>query len=294
MAGETGPTELSVSRALLMASFFAVSYYNTIEIFVLIFSTFKQWRGRYFWSMVAAALGIPMHATAFFLRYFALAPNLAMSAFTIVGWVLMVTGQSVVLWSRLHLVVYNQTIIRLVLAMIITTGCLIHIPESVIFIYVNTSDSAGYLRAFLIYERLEIVVFSLQESIISGLFLWEGYRSFWPVLALRGSEGRSFLAQLIALFLVNVLLDSVLIALEYSGRFQLQTSIKPFVYSVKLKVEFIILNKLVRFTRTAPMNPLSSPALRNTLSGTETQIESQPVECRRESIMEETITPAGG
>ena len=65
MAGETGPPPLSMPKAMLMAGFFAVTFYNTIEIFVLVFSTFKQRRERYFWSMLVAAIGIPTHAIAF-------------------------------------------------------------------------------------------------------------------------------------------------------------------------------------------------------------------------------------
>ncbi|KAH7184319.1 hypothetical protein BKA60DRAFT_286026 [Fusarium oxysporum] len=249
MAGEAGPPPLSMPKAIFMAGFYAIAFYNTIEIFVLVFSTFKQRRGRYFWSMVVAAIGIPTHAIAFLLRYYNLAPNLPISAFTIAGWCFMVTGQSVVLWSRLHLVVHNPTKVRLVLVMIIVNACVLHIPESVIFVLCNTGNPAPYLLPFRIYERVEIVAFSLQESIISGLFLWEGFHSFKPVIILRGAKGRSFLQQLVVLFLMNILLDSSLIALEYTDNFDIETICKPFIYSVKLKAEFIILNRLRAFTR---------------------------------------------
>ncbi|KAF4339595.1 integral membrane protein, partial [Fusarium beomiforme] len=174
MAGEAGPPPLSMPKAMLMAGFFAIAFYNTIEIFVLIFSMFKKRRGRYFWSMVVAAIGIPTHAIGFLLRYYELTPFLPISALTIVGWCFMVTGQSVVLWSRLHLMVHDPTRIRLVLVMIIVNACFLHIPESVIFFLCNMGNPAPYLLPFRIYERVEIVAFSLQESVISGLFLWEG------------------------------------------------------------------------------------------------------------------------
>ncbi|KAH8670705.1 hypothetical protein BGZ61DRAFT_362773 [Ilyonectria robusta] len=251
MAGEAEPSPLSTPRALLMAGLFAVAFYNTLEIFFLIFSTFKRRNGRYFWSMIAAATGIPAHAIAFLLRYYRVASSVAMGAFSILGWCLMVTGQSLVLWSRLHLVVDNPVKIRLVLAMIILNAVALHIPETVIFILLQTNPGS-YLHAFRIYERVEIVIFSMQEAIISGLFLWEGYRSFRPVIVLRGAEGRKIVAQLSALFLVNVLLDSVLVILEYTNNFELETACKPFIYSVKLKVEFILLNRLLVFTQRSP------------------------------------------
>ncbi|KAH6880618.1 integral membrane protein [Thelonectria olida] len=268
MAGETEPLPLSLPEAMLMASFFAIAFYNTIEIFVLIFTTFKQWRGRYFWAIITAAIGVPTHAIAFLLRYYHIAPNIAMSAFSIVGWCLMVTGQSVVLWTRLHLMVYNPRTIRLVLIMIITNACILHIPESVIFVFCNLGNPGPFLTAFNIYERIEIIVFSLQESIISGLFLYEGYHSFRPVIALRGAEGRNFLRHLVVLFLINVLLDSTLIVLEYTNNFDIETACKPFIYSIKLKVEFIILNKLLVFTRTMPLRTVSCTAVPDAVSQT--------------------------
>ncbi|KAH7146153.1 hypothetical protein EDB81DRAFT_607800, partial [Dactylonectria macrodidyma] len=182
------------------------------------------------------------------LRYYGVASSVSMGAFSILGWCLMVTGQSIVLWSRLHLVVDHPLKIRLVLLMIIINGVALHIPQTIIFILLQT-DPETYLHTFVVYERVEIVLFSMQESIISGLFLWEGYHSFQAVIALRGAEGRKIVAQLVALFLVNLLLDSVLVTLEYTDNFDLETASKPLIYSIKLKVEFIILNRLLTFIR---------------------------------------------
>ncbi|KAH7108960.1 integral membrane protein [Dactylonectria macrodidyma] len=251
MAGETNPSPLSTLKARLMAGLFGIAFYNTIEIFFLIFARFRRRRGRYFWSMVAAATGIPTHAIAFLLRYYQIASSAAMGAFSILGWCLMVTGQSVVLWSRLHLVVDNPVKIRLVLLMIIVNALALHIPETVIFVLMQTNPGP-YLHVFHIYERVEIVVFSMQEAIISGLFLWDGYHSFQTLIALRGAQGRMIAAHLATLFFINILLDSVLIILEYTDHFDLETACKPLIYSIKLKVEFIILNQLAVFIRQTP------------------------------------------
>ncbi|KAJ5579806.1 uncharacterized protein N7459_005791 [Penicillium hispanicum] len=67
--------------------------------------TISRRNGPYFWSMLAATLGI-LHAISGFLRYFAWAP-IFLSIFVCSGWYTMVTGQSVVLISRLHLVTTN-------------------------------------------------------------------------------------------------------------------------------------------------------------------------------------------
>ncbi|KAH6869336.1 hypothetical protein B0T10DRAFT_501681 [Thelonectria olida] len=199
--------------------------------------------------MVVAALGIPCHATAFMLRYFGLAPNLPLCFLTVIGWVAMVTGQSVVLWTRLHLVVYDERKIRWVLILIIFNACLVQIPESVLFVLCNLGNPAPYIDVFNIYKRIEIIGFTIQESIIASLLLWEAFHSLKPTVAIKPAQGRIIFRDLIFLVALVVLFDSVLIALEYTKKFEIETICKPFVYSIKLKVEFTVLNELLAFTR---------------------------------------------
>ncbi|PVH99320.1 integral membrane protein [Periconia macrospinosa] len=277
MGGETGPPSLSMPERIVMSGFFAIGFYNTVELFVLIFTTFKKWRGLYFWSMVVAAIGIPSHAIAFMLRYFQFAPNIPISFFSLFGWWTMVTGQSVVLWSRLHLVVHDSRKIRWVLVMIFTNASVLQVPESVLFILCNFGNPAPYITAFNIFERITIVVFSLQEAIISGLFMWEGCYSLKAILAIKRREGQNILRYLVALFILVLLLDSGLIALEYTDNFLLETACKPFVYSIKLKAELIILNKLCAFTQMSDYS-CQTPS-------------SAPVDAFRNRCISDTISP---
>ena len=105
---------------MVIAGFFAISFYNFVYINVKIFLTFKRRRGVYFWSLIVASWGIPVHATGFLLKFFKLgAPKMMALIFIIGGWYCMVTGQSLVLYSRLHLVEPDVKSFRWVLIMII-------------------------------------------------------------------------------------------------------------------------------------------------------------------------------
>ena len=53
---------------------------------------------------------------------------------------------------------------------------------------------------------------------------------------------------LISVNVIIVLLDFLVLALEYSGMYDMQTSCKAFVYAVKLTLEFSILNRPVELT----------------------------------------------
>lgn len=92
------------ATALTMVICGTVAGYNAIEGLVLILTTFKHYEGLYFWSLIVADLGILIYMIFVTLWYFALTIRLAALLPLYVGWVCMVTGQSVVLCSRLGIV----------------------------------------------------------------------------------------------------------------------------------------------------------------------------------------------
>ncbi|EXA30073.1 hypothetical protein FOVG_18487 [Fusarium oxysporum f. sp. pisi HDV247] len=50
--------------------------------------------------------------------------------------------------------------------------------------------------------------------------------------------------------IIIILVDIPILGLEYAGYYQLQTAYKAMAYSIKLKIEFRILNGLVDLTKT--------------------------------------------
>ena len=251
MAGETGPINVSRAIAMVMAGLFTLSCYNVLEITISIFATFRRRSGLYFWSMVIATFGILLHAISGFLRYFDLAPNFPMGVLICIGWYAMVTGQSVVLYSRLHLVTTHARYSHWVLYMIIFNFFALHIPTTILFLGSNHGVT-NFVVPFNIYERVQLTGFSIQETIISGLYIWEtmtGLRSLW---AMKGPTGQRVIMNIVLINIIAVLLDVALLATEYTGNFDIQTTFKPVVYSVKLKMEFTVLNSLLAVVRTNP------------------------------------------
>ncbi|KPM42446.1 hypothetical protein AK830_g4107 [Neonectria ditissima] len=230
---------------MAIAGLFAVACYNCVEILISLLNRFKRHDGLYFWSMLTATLGIALHSVVVLLRYYSLGPNFLLCVLTCVGWYGMVTGQSVVLYSRLHLIILDRAKTRWVLIMIITNFIILHIPVTVLFLGSNTRDSQRYLPAFNIYERVQLAGFFVQETIISGLYIWETARDLKPIFAVKGAMGRNLIRHLIVVNILVILLDISLLVTQYLSHFQIQTTYKPVVYSIKLKMEFIALNKLL-------------------------------------------------
>ncbi|OHW93680.1 integral membrane protein [Colletotrichum incanum] len=241
--------DLSDAEVIAITCLATAGIYNVVEIYVLIFTTFQRRSGQYFWSMLVANTGILLHACGSLGRYLQPTRTPIPGSFAHIGWYCMVTGQSVVLWSRLHLVVYNRITIRLVLAMILASFFCVHIPQTVLFAGVWVSNKPVWTERFRIFERVSLMVFTLQETIITGIFVRAGFRNFRSLFEFKAREARVLLSYLVSMFVLVFLLDTGLVILEYMGLFVFQTSSKPIVYSIKLKVEFAVLQKLLSFTK---------------------------------------------
>ncbi|KAE8389630.1 hypothetical protein BDV23DRAFT_172955 [Aspergillus alliaceus] len=271
---------------ITITTFVVVAWYNAIELIILIFSTFKKYRGVYFSSMLISAIGILPYSVGFFMKFFDLTSAVWLSLTLVtVGWWTMVTGQSFVLYSRLHLVVQNPTALKFVCYMIIANVFLLHIPTTVLTYAANYEQSQEYLTAYNVMERVQVAGFCAQELIISGIYMWETNR----LLKLNPNrDNRNIIFQLFIMNLVCILMDIVLIAVECANLYIYQTTLKATVYSVKLKVEFGVLGKLIYIAnQSAGRQPeeayleLSRLPNLNTPNATRTTTQSKP---RRASI----------
>lgn len=243
---------------VLMSTFMAVALYNVIELHFLLFTTFKRkWHGLYFWSMLASTWGVGLHtvATVFEVWEFAatkeqLAPILV---FLAVGWYLMVTGQALVLYSRLHLLPINWRIIRGVLIMIIANCVVLHAvgTTSVYLVRFGPPDQPVYMKFYMTFELIQLTLFSVQELILSSLYIFPTIRILRDSQRLRGSSARKTLWYLIYFNILIIAMDASLLGLQYAGFDKIQHFYKPAVYSVKLKLEFAILNRLVETVQSS-------------------------------------------
>jgi hypothetical protein len=135
--------------------------------------------------------------------------------------------------------------------MIIINACIFHIPTTILFLGSNHGVDS-FVTPFNIYERIQLTGFSIQETIISALYIWETVTGLRPVLLLKGPQGKRVILNLVLVNSIAILLDASLLALEYSDHFDIQTSYKPLVYSIKLKMEFTVLNSLVAVINSSP------------------------------------------
>jgi hypothetical protein len=152
----------------VVTAFFAgLAMYNVLELMALVFLTFARYHGLYFWSLLIASFGIIPYSLSLLIKFFYLiSDNQWVSELLLtIGWWAMVTGQSVVLWSRLHLILTGSRgarILRWTKWMIIIDALILQIPTSTL----NTGSNGifgpnitPYLRGFNVYEKVQMVGF---------------------------------------------------------------------------------------------------------------------------------------
>ena len=158
----------------------------------------------------------------------------------------MVTGQAFVLYSRLHLVVRKQRTLRYLLYMIIIDAICFHIP-TIVFTYGSNSANADFWTPkFNVMERIQLVGFCLQEFVISTVYIMATVRLLGSIYH---SMTRKVMVQLIAINSICIGMDIILIGLEFSNQYVGEAAIKPMIYSIKLKLEFAVLNQLMGLTK---------------------------------------------
>ena len=253
--GATPGSKIPRPVSYAVASLLSIALYNVIELTFLLFTTFKRRRGLYFWSFLVATWGIAFYVIGFIVKDFSLAPHISYFyvTFIVLGWSAMVTGQSMVLYSRLHLVVRRRAIIlRSVLAMIIIDAIILHIPVIVLCYGANSPHYRRFAIPYAVYERVQVTVFFVQESIISILYMYETCILMYSGGSFtegHGEAGRRLLLHLICVNTTVILLDIAILVLEFTSRYASQTAAKGLIYSVKLKVEYDILNRLVELAQ---------------------------------------------
>jgi len=253
--GDAGSSAIGGARdgpaaTAAIIAFTALSLYNAVELNVIIFSTFKRRRGLYFWSFFAATNGIFPHSIGFFLKNVLNSHTFGLYVtLTSIGWVPMVTGQSLVLYSRLHLILRNPFWLRMVLAMILTNVFILHVPIIILIYGTYISHDKSWVLVYDIYEKVQVTMFCLQEFIISAIYVKTCYSFFDTENGLYGDAVCKMRRHLLLVNVIIILLDVPILVLEYTAFYNLQTAYKSFVYSVKLKLEFRILNQLMDMTR---------------------------------------------
>ena len=221
--------------------------------------TFKRHDGLYFWSILVSAWGVALRAIGWTVQMFHPGANpYFCTTFMVVGLSTMVTGFSFVLYSRLHLVISDRRILRVVFVAIIVDGVAFLLPLAVAQYGLQSNDALKYIPLVLPAERLFAIGYFLQETVLGCLYVWTAKGT---VLQSYVTRKRKTTAVLIGAQILVILLDIPALVLVWpspsmgAGVIILGT-LHPAIYAIKLKIELLVLNQLVNIVRhgTGPGN----------------------------------------
>jgi hypothetical protein len=219
----TGPT------GYVLVVFNSIAIYNVIELTFIVWGYFKRHSGLYFSSFLVATYGILIYSIGFLLKTKAPQSGAKLYVTCIaVGWVAMITGQSMVLWSRLHLILRDRFKLRLVLHMIITNAIIMHIPVVILVYGANMPHPDPWLKPYSAYEKIQVTVFFIQELIISILYIIETAKLARIQTTVQHQRTpKRLIVHLIAVNIIIIILDITILAFEYADYYAFQTSWKP-------------------------------------------------------------------
>lgn len=247
---ERGPLPEDTTRTSLLVAMLTLAIYMSILVDIKALTTFKRRNTLYFWSILITSWGIISHSLGIILKWFVgSCPWQVNTAFASFGWWGMVTGQSLVLYSRLHLVVRDHRVLRAVLIMIIVDFCIFQVPTTIQTFGSNQSNPGMWLKVYNIYERIQLIIFTLQEFIISLIYIRAAVKLLSPSDPVETRHTKKFL---IYLNILCIGLDIAFVCEVFSGEWVYKTGTQSLAYAIKLTIEFAVLNKLMEVYRLGP------------------------------------------
>ena len=110
-----------------------------------------------------------------------------------------------------------------------------------------------FAHALYYTEKIQMTVFCAQEFVISGIYLWKTIQLLNCISAAKAGT-RRIMWELLAINTIIIMMDTALLALEYSGLLAMERAFKSVIYSYKLKLEFAVLNRLVNLVQSNRRN----------------------------------------
>ncbi|MCJ1331183.1 hypothetical protein MMC10_007871 [Thelotrema lepadinum] len=242
--------EATLTDVGFISAFMSLSLWLVLEFHIQVFRFFKKRRGLYFWSLLVLSWGVLLHSIGYLLNWFA--PNCPWQLYALmdaIGWSMLVTAESLVLYSRMHLVTRNHKVHRFVLGMIIFTALFVQIPNWCISIPAVDRDpaiSAVWSPRDSIETRIQQVAFLLQEGIISSMYIWYTGKLLKPNVQIRE---RRVMLDLIFVNAAVIILDVVVIVLAFTNEHLAKEPLQNLSYALKLKLEFFVLNQLLEVSK---------------------------------------------
>ncbi|KAJ3191092.1 hypothetical protein HK101_008091 [Irineochytrium annulatum] len=223
----------------------SIAIYISMETFLHIFAKFKRHNSLYFWSLIVANLGTIFFTVGFFSLFFTVYTSILEPLVVLtIGWWSMVTGFSVIMYSRLAIINVPKNVIRAIMCMIIFNFLFSHLPTTLLTFGANlNSNSYDWVYGYSIEEKVQMTLFWVQETILSLVYL--KYTNDAAKL-LDKSSSKKLLSHTVYINILVLVLDLIALVFEYCNLYDYQIMFKAVLYAIKIKCEFAVLQILIK------------------------------------------------
>jgi hypothetical protein len=234
-------------------SLWTIAVWLAIDLIFQLHVTFRRWGGMYYWTVLCTSIGIGIHAGMLIVKAFnhlTKGEEIAVTIILKIGDIMNQTGFSLVLYSRLNLVLRTSTnprYLRWILMFILVGSFLVNTPLLIFNIGVKVALPNGkeWFARNMIAERVLVLWFTIQEVALSTLYTWTT-ASLIKSTRLKHQSAktrRNLLLFMIAAQLTTFLADVSMVVLIFTS-LSYKMYLHPFFFGIKLKVEFMALNQL--------------------------------------------------
>ncbi|KAL4745769.1 hypothetical protein BDW72DRAFT_211011 [Aspergillus terricola var. indicus] len=248
------PSSLPRSSAFYIVSpiFLSVASYNVLELLLWIFNTFERRRGLYFASILTSTLSLAAFIIAQSLRTFRtdFSELLAAGYIFAFSYTTLLTAHILVLYSRLHLVLHSDRVLRGILIMIIVTSVVSVPAQLTVTLALVSTRHPRLVRAEYILERVVFLGATVREFVVCAIYTVQAYRNLRPIAQAKGRAGKRVLLYLMAVQVAAIVLDMGFLVQIYMDLAIAANGYCALLYSIKLKMEFGVLNSLVTLLRS--------------------------------------------
>ena len=253
----------------LLVAMHAVSIWIGLGLVVQTGLTFKTWKTWYFWqvaifhnmtiiilisyrSMLLTACGIILYVVVIDILWFSKFGNIILlgSVFYYLAGLVMNIGFLMVLWSRLHLILDRPRVLKALLIVIL--GFLL--PLQIILIVGSTGRpqrETHYLGEAFWHPAVWMDgIYPIAEVLLTLAYIVLFVR-FW-LQGTRGLVDAHIRQTLIVMILAETFAmstDITIIGLWYTKTYLAKVVLSPFIYALKLKIEFLVLNRLTSMSK---------------------------------------------
>jgi hypothetical protein len=232
-------------------AFFSVALWLALDLIFQVHITFRRWSGMYYWTVLGTSIGVGLHATMLTVKMFTVqnvAENIGTTILTKMGDIFTQTGFSLVLYSRLNLVMRaQQAYLKYILILILVSSLAVHTSTTTLTIGMNTRKKPEWFKHALFAEQFLIVWYTLLEFSLSTLYTYNTAQMTKDSAVLLKHQSKKTRQNLLRFMVFAQVVTSsfdITLVVLLMMRLKYKQIFMPFFYGIKLKVEFMALNQL--------------------------------------------------